>query len=170
MKYYAYAIFQYIMAVTGKYIKFVCRVIRITYRVLYQDTKPKSALIQYLRTEVYISNLIPSLGIRTRPSYSSFVFLPCSPSARFALENLSRWFVPSKSTCSSKVQANSEHVSFSYLLHLFRLAGSPKSLRIPLIEWENGMHGLQPLPSGPLLSSSLLFTLPPLYLSPDSRE
>ena len=62
----------------------------------------------------------------------------------------SRWFAPSKSTFPfDGTGTNSGHVSFSYLLHLFRLAGSPKSLRIPLIEWENGMRGLQPLPSPP---------------------
>ena len=78
---------------------------------------------------------------------------------------LSRRFVPSKSTLPFD-GTNSGHVSLSYLLHLFRLAGSPKSLRIPLIEWENGMHGLQPLPSAPPLSLSLSPSLTSLYLPP----
>lgn len=46
--------------------------------------------------------------------------------------------VPSPSSVRRTRATNSGHVSFSYLLHLFRLAASSKSLRIPLIEWENG--------------------------------
>lgn len=45
--------------------------------------------------------------------------------------------VPSPSSVRRTRATNSGHVSFSYLLHLFRLAASSKSLRIPLIEWEN---------------------------------
>lgn len=67
-------------------------------------------------------------GWETVLEEDQLLFLPAQTSFSFPL--LRSW--------EEHRATNSGHVSFSYLLHLFRLAGSSKSLRIPLIEWENG--------------------------------